>query len=393
MSANFYRRELPQTCISFGSKEGRQIFQSCLINKGLKSFYCLIEQHTTQSEPAYCGPSTLVIILNALAVDPRRKWKGPWRWYDEYMLNCCIDLEEVKTTGITLSTFLCLAKCQGISVRGHYASGSTLDQFRDAIRESCIENDDDSTTTNVQNTFLVVSYNRSVLKQTGQGHFSPIAAYDPISDSVLILDTARFKYGIHWVTVPLLFESMQKIDPDTNKSRGFVLLSHNQSMDLLESILFRTKKSHNMLWQEYKNHLISLSLPNKDNPTTTLTLDDVYSYWTQQGNNPFYVSELLVPQYTPIDSEWKKQVEEVTTLLSKLIKNHKILIDLQSYEMERHCSSCEKNNCGMNRISIGCAESIFIIYLASFKNVDDRLNIIKNDLVEDQIDIGSRNRW
>lgn len=34
-----------------------------------------------------------------------------------------------------------------------------------------------------------------MLKQTGQGHFSPVAAHDPISDSVLILDTARFKYG------------------------------------------------------------------------------------------------------------------------------------------------------------------------------------------------------
>lgn len=197
MSPNFYRRELPQTCVSFGSKEGRQIFQSSLINKGLKSFYSLIEQHTTQSEPAYCGPSTLVIVLNALAVDPRRKWKGPWRWYDEYMLNCCIDLEEVKTTGITLKTFICLAKCQGVSVRGYYALECAIDQFRDAIRESCIENDDNSNANNDQSAFLVVSYNRGVLKQTGEGHFSPIAAYDPISDSVLILDTARFKYGAH----------------------------------------------------------------------------------------------------------------------------------------------------------------------------------------------------
>jgi Phytochelatin synthase len=37
--------------------------------------------------------STLVISLNALAVDPRQIWKGPWRWYEESMLNCCIDLE------------------------------------------------------------------------------------------------------------------------------------------------------------------------------------------------------------------------------------------------------------------------------------------------------------
>ena len=53
----------------------------------------------TQSEPAYCGFSTLVMTLNALSVDPRLTWKGPWRWYEESMLNCCVDLEQVSKRG------------------------------------------------------------------------------------------------------------------------------------------------------------------------------------------------------------------------------------------------------------------------------------------------------
>jgi glutathione gamma-glutamylcysteinyltransferase len=57
---------------------------------------CLVVSRQTQPEPAYCGLTTLVIILNALAVDPRRLWKGPWRWYEEKMLNCCVDLEQVR---------------------------------------------------------------------------------------------------------------------------------------------------------------------------------------------------------------------------------------------------------------------------------------------------------
>ena len=32
-----------------------------------------------QDEPAYCGLTSLAQVLNALAVDPRRGWKGPWR--------------------------------------------------------------------------------------------------------------------------------------------------------------------------------------------------------------------------------------------------------------------------------------------------------------------------
>ena len=31
------------------------------------------------------------------------------------MLNCCVDINQVKQTGITFSTFACLAKCQGLS--------------------------------------------------------------------------------------------------------------------------------------------------------------------------------------------------------------------------------------------------------------------------------------
>jgi Phytochelatin synthase len=98
----FYRRSLPDTCVAFSSKLGRNYFESAMRHRGLKSYFHLMEQYTTQSEPAFCGISTLVIALNALAVDPRRIWKGSWRWYEESMLNCCIDLEQAKETGITM---------------------------------------------------------------------------------------------------------------------------------------------------------------------------------------------------------------------------------------------------------------------------------------------------
>mmetsp|Transcript_28521 Transcript_28521/g.41452 ORF Transcript_28521/g.41452 Transcript_28521/m.41452 type:complete len:101 (+) Transcript_28521:70-372(+) len=96
-SSSFYRRQLPSSCVALSSTEGQLLFKSAFLNNGLKSFFLLIEQLSTQSEPAYCGITTLVIILNALSVDPGREWKGPWRWYEESMLNCCVDLEEVSS--------------------------------------------------------------------------------------------------------------------------------------------------------------------------------------------------------------------------------------------------------------------------------------------------------
>lgn len=39
-----------------------------------------------QNDPAFCGLGTLVMVLNALAMDPGRVWKGIWRWYHEELV-------------------------------------------------------------------------------------------------------------------------------------------------------------------------------------------------------------------------------------------------------------------------------------------------------------------
>jgi glutathione gamma-glutamylcysteinyltransferase len=261
---SFYRRTLPDSCVAFSSRQGRQRLANSMATGGLKSFFALMEQHTTQTEPAYCGLATLVMALNALAVDPLRTWKGPWRWYaEEAMVNCCLDLKSVQAEGVTLAVFAGIATCQGLSVQVTYAAAAkdddgdedetvSLERFRRAVEMACVENDHDespddspllpaaavavATTTPPPpiiadeaaavslDTVLVVSYSRQVLGQTGSGHFSPIVAYDRRTDSVLIADTARFKYGAHWVHLPLLFAAMRPMDPDTGRSRGYVLL-------------------------------------------------------------------------------------------------------------------------------------------------------------------------
>ena len=53
------------------------------------------------------------MVLNSLAIDPRRVWKGSWRTFHEQMLDCCIPLETVQREGITLIQAACLAKCNG----------------------------------------------------------------------------------------------------------------------------------------------------------------------------------------------------------------------------------------------------------------------------------------
>jgi len=183
----------------------------------------------TQAEPAYCGVSTLAIILNALRIDPQRIWRTIWRWYSEELLDCCRPLDDVKKSGITLEEFVCLAECNGASaflVRPSDAKEQfekfvqTLERVCTGDRQEKGENLDEENPEEI----MAISYSRKTLGQTGDGHFSPIAAMDKETSSVLLFDTARFKYPPYWVPVELLFQSMLPLDSATGKSRGYVLL-------------------------------------------------------------------------------------------------------------------------------------------------------------------------
>ncbi|KAJ8315568.1 hypothetical protein KUTeg_007718 [Tegillarca granosa] len=224
----FYRRILPDSCISFASPKGKQLFIESMSSGHMECYFKLSAQFRTQEEPAFCGLTTLVMVLNALEIDPGKVWKGPWRWYHENMLDCCVPLQLIERNGITFNQFLCLAKCNGIStvaVRADHKCSEEI--FREKVREYTKRDD----------SFLILSYSRKVLKQTGDGHFSPVGGYHPEEDMVLMLDTARFKYPPHWIPLPLLFESMKALDNATGQPRGYVTMSRLDQNPLL--ILFR----------------------------------------------------------------------------------------------------------------------------------------------------------
>lgn len=56
--------------------ELQQLFLEAIQNGTMEGFFKLISYFQTQSEPAYCGLASLSMVLNALSIDPGRKWKG-----------------------------------------------------------------------------------------------------------------------------------------------------------------------------------------------------------------------------------------------------------------------------------------------------------------------------
>src|SRR5687768_17865140 len=109
--STYYRRPLPKPLVPFASSEGRSLFQEALDAGTMEGWFALSEQFHTQSDPAFCGLGTLVVALNALEIDPGRVWKGPWRWYGEELLDCCLPLDQIRERGITLEELACLARC------------------------------------------------------------------------------------------------------------------------------------------------------------------------------------------------------------------------------------------------------------------------------------------
>ncbi|KAI8825881.1 Phytochelatin synthase-domain-containing protein [Fimicolochytrium jonesii] len=212
----FYKRVLPSTCTPFNSSKGRALFSEALTEGYMETYFSLSLQFLTQAEPAFCGLSTLCMILNTLEMDPGRQWRGSvWRWYDESMLDCCRPLEHVLKSGITLPEFVCLARCNGLKATMSRADKATKEAFLMALKQTSREPSE----------FMVVSYDRGTLQQTGSGHFSPVGGYNEKENMVLILDVARFKYPAYWVSFDLLWESLQPKDSATNKPRGYITLT------------------------------------------------------------------------------------------------------------------------------------------------------------------------
>ena len=83
---SIYMRKFPKYLIPFTSSQGmtelflthigKKMFQQCHMQGYMDSYFALSEHFATQAAPEYCGPGTLVVILNTLKIDPLRQWKG-----------------------------------------------------------------------------------------------------------------------------------------------------------------------------------------------------------------------------------------------------------------------------------------------------------------------------
>ncbi|KAJ3102430.1 hypothetical protein HDU97_000573 [Phlyctochytrium planicorne] len=272
----FYRRELPPSLVSLNSPQGRLLIKQSLASGFAEAFLQLSGNLAHQSDPAFCGLSSLAMVLNALEIDPKRQWKGVWRWYDETLLDCCAPLEQIRKKGMTFDEFGCLARCNGLDVESRYGNEVTYEQFLHDVK--AVTSGDGS----VQ---MVVAFSRKLLDQTGDGHFSPIGAFHSDEKKVLVLDVARFKYPSYFTPIEKLFEALKPVDKETGRPRGYFLLrkANQSSMPLCKIVVPESRSLFTPLEANLRlqpqdnlpatlNTIVSASIAEILDPSTTTSI-------------------------------------------------------------------------------------------------------------------------
>ena len=184
-----------------------------------RNFIPLISNFTTQINATYCSIATTAMVFNAGGVPRPGSTENPGgHYFDQVNLiekanKKGFDGGKVLKQGVTLDIYKQFLSYFPVQATVTHAADTTLDAFRTLA----------IATLQTPKEFLVVNYFRPDVGQAGGGHFSPVAAYDAVTDRFLILDVTRGKYPPTWVPASRLFTAMQAVDSDSGLSRGFVV--------------------------------------------------------------------------------------------------------------------------------------------------------------------------
>jgi len=232
----------------WNSKEGiRRLERS----KYKSSFYQLAHHFQPQINQVYCGIATSVIVLNTLRIAkgtiPSQKpfelrvpkFLGgktlPYKGYsqttflnnetDQVKAREIIQFKNAKgkdvdpkelDPGVSLETLKQILEIYGAKIEIQHADkppATGIKLFRKTVMQVL----------NETGRFVVVNFHgRSMGAPTG-GHISPLAAYDPKSDSVLVLDVYGIGNAWYWTPVEHLYKAMATLDNCVH--RGWLVVS------------------------------------------------------------------------------------------------------------------------------------------------------------------------
>lgn len=169
----------------------------------------------------FCGPATIADVMNSLDVErPVPEQLYPFALFTQDTIftaknQALKPYPRVEHDGLVLTQLAQFFVNLGVSAEARHADEFDVDGLRKIIRTVLADPEKR----------LVVNYSRKPLGQIGDGHISPVAAYDEDTDRVLVLDVARYKYPPVWMTLSDLYGAMDTVDTGSNQVRGIVVVS------------------------------------------------------------------------------------------------------------------------------------------------------------------------
>jgi hypothetical protein len=217
--------DTPATTIPMASSAGMELLLKLRTRRA--DYGALVQWYEAQANLAYCGVASSVMVLNSLAVAaPKAEGYRTNRFWTQTNLftvpasKSFVEATRVAREGMTLEQLHGLLASVGSRVQRYHGENLSLEQLRWLLRRGLAQGSDR----------LLANYDRRALGQTGGGHISPLAAYDPDQDRVLILDVARYRYPAVWVATPDLWRAIRSVDKSSGRSRG-VLTIEAQAAD------------------------------------------------------------------------------------------------------------------------------------------------------------------
>ena len=184
-------------------------------------YFKLASYLETEQILTFCGPATIAAVLNSLEVErPKPAQFYPWALWTQPAVftpanQAVKPYAVVEHEGLMLPELATFFRNLGTRAEFSHADSFTLDQLRATVKATLAD----------PGKRLVANYSRRPIGQAGDGHISPVAAYDAKTDRVLVLDVARYKYPPVWMALSDLYAGMQAVDSGSGKARGFVVVS------------------------------------------------------------------------------------------------------------------------------------------------------------------------
>ena len=239
--ASAYSKEV--AVINWDSEEGIARLER---SKFKGDFYRLAHHYKPQINPAACGQAAATIVLSAIyelnhtPFPVIEEWpitiadkKYPLQYRlinetnffnettDKVLDRRSISMKITKKDGtfgggLDIDELQKMLKIQGVKskmVNVEKFSDEKLLGFRNLVKEAV----------NSENEFLLLNYDHSYKGLMG-GHFSPVAAYDEQSDSILILDVAGHRNPWIWVNLSDIYHAMNTKNYAQTAYRGYLIV-------------------------------------------------------------------------------------------------------------------------------------------------------------------------